>query len=175
MKRERAANRRLPSYAYVARVCYPAANKSQSASDGWMRPGRDARIRVRSIETLGRGWNPGIPFEACRYLRRSPLLLAGSPAITASPLLVVEVSTSKTGKHGHAKCHFVGIDIFNTKKLEDIVPSSHNCDVSNCPASVVEYLLLKFINADFPMFCRFPMSLALTISLLTSLKMVLYV
>ena len=50
---------------------------------------------------------------------------------------VVEVSTSKTGKHGHAKCHFVAIDIFNSKKLEDIVPSSHNCDVNHLYTSLV--------------------------------------
>ena len=42
---------------------------------------------------------------------------------------MVEVSTSKTRKHGHAKCHFVASDIFNGKKLEDIVSYSHNCDV----------------------------------------------
>jgi len=53
----------------------------------------------------------------------------GYIVIKARPCKVVEVSTSKTGKHGHAKCHFVAIDIFNGKKLEDIVPSSHNCDV----------------------------------------------
>ena len=56
-------------------------------------------------------------------------LIIGFVWICLCLLQVVEVSTSKTGKHGHAKCHFVGIDIFNGKKLEDIVPSSHNCDV----------------------------------------------
>ena len=43
--------------------------------------------------------------------------------------MVVEVSTSKTRKDGHAKCHFVASDIFNGKNIEDIVSSSHNCDV----------------------------------------------
>jgi translation initiation factor 5A len=47
------------------------------------------------------------------------------------PCKVVDVSTSKTGKHGHAKCHFVAIDIFTGKKLEDLQPSSHNSDVPN--------------------------------------------
>lgn len=39
------------------------------------------------------------------------------------------MSTSKTGKHGHAKCNFTALDIFTGKKLEDMCPSTHNVDV----------------------------------------------
>ncbi|RDX91341.1 hypothetical protein CR513_26696, partial [Mucuna pruriens] len=63
------------------------------------------------------------------------------------PCKVVEVSTSKTGKHGHAKCHFVAIDIFTGKKLEDIVPSSHNCDVPH--VNRTDYQLIDISEDGF--------------------------
>merc|ERR1719240_2595836 len=49
--------------------------------------------------------------------------------IKGSACKCVEVSTSKTGKHGHAKAHIVAIDIFSGKKMEDLCPTSHNLEV----------------------------------------------
>mmetsp|Transcript_17381 Transcript_17381/g.43686 ORF Transcript_17381/g.43686 Transcript_17381/m.43686 type:complete len:166 (+) Transcript_17381:72-569(+) len=69
----------------------------------------------------------------------------GYLVINNRPCKVVDVSTSKTGKHGHAKCHFVAIDIFTGKKYEDLTPSSHNCDVPN--VSRQEYTLVD-INEE---------------------------
>merc|ERR1712232_77047 len=49
--------------------------------------------------------------------------------IKGHPCKVSEVTTSKTGKHGHAKAHIVALDIFTGKKYEDLCPTSHNIDV----------------------------------------------
>merc|ERR1712157_560550 len=51
-----------------------------------------------------------------------------------------EVTSSKTGKHGHAKCHIVALDIFTGKKYEDLCPASHNMEVPFVKR--VEYQLL---------------------------------
>eukprot|EP00669_Euglena_mutabilis_P001714 TRINITY_DN122_c0_g1_i1.p2 TRINITY_DN122_c0_g1~~TRINITY_DN122_c0_g1_i1.p2 ORF type:complete len:111 (-),score=34.58 TRINITY_DN122_c0_g1_i1:298-609(-) len=52
--------------------------------------------------------------------------------IKGRPCKIVDYSTSKTGKHGHAKANIVGIDIFTGKKLEEMCPTP---TTSTCPTS----------------------------------------
>jgi translation initiation factor 5A len=42
------------------------------------------------------------------------------------PCKIIEVTTSKTGKHGHAKAHITCVDIFTDKKYELNESTSHS-------------------------------------------------
>lgn len=59
----------------------------------------------------------------------------------------MNVSTSKTGKHGHAKANFTATDIFTGKKLEDVIPSTHTTSVP--VVSRNEYQLLDISDDGF--------------------------
>jgi len=59
------------------------------------------------------------PIEVNLIRKGMVILLKGNPC------KIIDISISKTGKHGHAKAHLVGIDIFTKKKYEDLSPTSH--------------------------------------------------
>ena len=76
----------------------------------------------------------------CSALRKN-----GFVVIKSRPCKIVEMTTSKTGKHGHAKVHLTAIDIFTGKKLEELCPSTHNMDVPNVTRK--EYQLVRLLMA----------------------------
>ncbi|KAL2914625.1 translation initiation factor eIF5A [Polyrhizophydium stewartii] len=86
------------------------------------------------FESAASGASLTYPMQ-CSALRKN-----GYVVIKGRPCKIVDMSTSKTGKHGHAKVHLVAIDIFTNKKLEDLSPSTHNMDVPNVVKT--EYPLL---------------------------------
>ncbi|KAL6012158.1 hypothetical protein ACLOJK_002636 [Asimina triloba] len=100
------------------------------------------------FESTDAGASKTYPQQAGAIRKNGYIVIKSRPCKKALILLlVVEVSTSKTGKHGHAKCHFVAIDLFNGKKLEDIVPSSHNCDVPH--VNRTDYQLIDISEDGF--------------------------
>ncbi|KAA8577359.1 hypothetical protein FQN60_006004, partial [Etheostoma spectabile] len=62
------------------------------------------------------GASATIPMQ-CSALRKN-----GYVVLKGRPCKIVEMSTSKTGKHGHAKVNLVGIDIFTTRSMRTCVP-----------------------------------------------------
>ena len=78
---------------------------------------------TETFETADAGASETYPLEAGQIRKGGHIMIKGNPC------KVLDVSTSKTGKHGHAKCHFVAQDIFTGKKMEDLVPASHTTSI----------------------------------------------
>ena len=83
----------------------------------------DAEEHHEEFDAAASGASETYPTQ-CSALRKG-----GHVMIKDHPCKIVEMSTSKTGKHGHAKVNLTGLDIFTGKKYEDMSPSTHNMSV----------------------------------------------
>jgi len=82
--------------------------------------------------------------KQCSALRKNGYVMMGSDS--SVPCKIINMSTSKTGKHGHAKVNMTGTGIFDGKKYELMSPSTHNLNV---PVVDRKDFLLLDIDGDF--------------------------
>jgi len=94
-----------------------------------------------TFEAAGAAGAETYPIQ-CSALRKN-----GYAMLKGKPCKIVDMSTSKTGKHGHAKVNLVGVDIFDGKKYEDMSPSTHNMEVPN--VSRIEYNLIDVTEEGY--------------------------
>ena len=66
--------------------------------------------------------------------------------INDHPVKILSIDTSKNGKHGHAKAHITGEDIFTGKKVEECCPTSHNME---SPVVTRQDYILIDIDGDY--------------------------
>merc|ERR1711998_812140 len=75
------------------------------------------------IETTDAGASLTVSVEAGQIRKGGHIMIKGKAC------KVKDVSTSKTGKHGHAKCKFAASCIFTGATCEELCPSTHSIDV----------------------------------------------
>lgn len=95
-----------------------------------------------TFESGGAGAALTEPIRAGEVKKGMTVMLKGKPC------KVIEITTSKTGKHGHAKANITGLDIFTGKKYVDISPTSHNMT-----KPVVAMMKLQIIDISEDGFC----------------------
>mmetsp|Transcript_85771 Transcript_85771/g.135469 ORF Transcript_85771/g.135469 Transcript_85771/m.135469 type:complete len:170 (+) Transcript_85771:84-593(+) len=78
------------------------------------------------------------------YPQKAGKLHKGDVAmLKGRPCKILNTSTSQTGKHGHAKVHFWGTDLFTAKKYEELCQSAHDIEVpfvkrAECTVSMLD-------------------------------------
>ena len=95
------------------------------------------QAELETFEAVDAGATETYPSEAGQIKKGSYLMMHGRPC------KVAKISIVKTGKHGHAKATFVGLDIFTNKRLEHACSTSHAVEVPNVFRE--EYML---VNVD---------------------------
>jgi translation initiation factor 5A len=81
------------------------------------------------------------------HLKCSLLRVGGFVVIKNEPCKVMNIGTSKTGKHGGNKMHIVGLNIFTGKKHETLCMSTDDCQVPH--VSRKEYQLISIDSEGF--------------------------
>merc|ERR1719181_2075728 len=73
-----------------------------------------------NVANAAAGASKTVPIRAGEVRKGTYVMLKGKPC------KVIDVSISKTGKHGHAKANITGLDVFTGRKYVEISPTSHN-------------------------------------------------
>jgi translation elongation factor IF5A len=68
--------------------------------------------------------------------------------IGGRPCKVLEVSVSKTGKHGHAKCSITAQCVFTGKKVTDVQPSHAHMYIANITKKEYQLIAIDEKNND---------------------------
>lgn len=86
--------------------------------------------------------------EGLTYPQKASACRKGSYLmINNHPCKIIDMSISKTGKHGHAKCKFTAKDIFDNTQHEFVQTSTHNVDIPNVKRT--EYQLSNIEDEDY--------------------------